>query len=266
MHQNDKAIETSSASQQNLADPTEIVLRLSPRQQVALHRLFDGATIRDAAEAAGVDRRSVHRWIREDYNFCAAYNDWRRELLSSGRARALTMSDLALNTVKAAMEKGDGRLALRMAEKIGLLESGKIGSADPLELSRHLSIQQTRLGLKFIRAEKKLGLENGSNAIVNQRMDEWIAYSIDRRCRDDLERSPQGTPPRTHEETEAFESTLGIARLFVLVHAHHPKTPMEKKPPKWFGQWLSQQEPDTRSLDSAPPVCDPSPSPGAGVD
>jgi hypothetical protein len=201
MRQNDEAIETSSPSQQILADPTEIVLHLSARQQVALQRLFDGATIRDAAEAAGVNRRSLHRWIREDHDFSAAYNDWRRELLSSGRARALAMSDLALNTVKAAMEKGDGRLALRMAEKIGLLQSGKLGPIDPLEISRHQAIRQTRMGLKFKEIEKDLGLANGSNAVVNQRLDEWIAFSIDRRCRDDFNRSPQGTPPRNHEET-----------------------------------------------------------------
>jgi len=61
--------------------------RLRSVQQAALRLLAAGQTIEEAAEAAGVDRRTVSRWIHEDAEFGAAYNLWRRETLESGRAK-----------------------------------------------------------------------------------------------------------------------------------------------------------------------------------
>lgn len=45
-------------------DPTQVsdpVSRLTPAQQLALHHLAAGASIRDAASGAGVGRRTMHR-------------------------------------------------------------------------------------------------------------------------------------------------------------------------------------------------------------
>ena len=48
--------------------------RLKPRQQAVLERLLAGETVTAAARAAKVDRSTVHRWLKEDYTFGAAYN------------------------------------------------------------------------------------------------------------------------------------------------------------------------------------------------
>ena len=48
--------------QQN-ASPSEPALE--PKQVRALERLLAGSTVAQAAEAAGVDRSTVHRWLRD---------------------------------------------------------------------------------------------------------------------------------------------------------------------------------------------------------
>jgi hypothetical protein len=57
---------------------------LKLNQTIALEHLFAGKTVTKAAEAAGVDRTTVHRWLREDWAFQAAYHrtqrDYRREV------------------------------------------------------------------------------------------------------------------------------------------------------------------------------------------
>jgi transposase-like protein len=44
---------------------------LSPNQLKALAAMATGATVTAAAEHAGVDRTTLHRWIREDPGFQA---------------------------------------------------------------------------------------------------------------------------------------------------------------------------------------------------
>jgi hypothetical protein len=53
---------------------------LSPTQETGLAALLTGATVTAAADAAGVDRATVHRWLKDDFTFLVAYNRGRREL------------------------------------------------------------------------------------------------------------------------------------------------------------------------------------------
>jgi transposase-like protein len=45
---------------------------LTPAQDTAIVALLAGKTITDAATAAGVDRATVHRWLKDDLAFLAA--------------------------------------------------------------------------------------------------------------------------------------------------------------------------------------------------
>ena len=44
---------------------------LSPTQLIALECLLAGQSMIDSAAAAGVDRSTLHRWLRNDFNFQA---------------------------------------------------------------------------------------------------------------------------------------------------------------------------------------------------
>src|SRR5437899_2928013 len=55
---------------------------LSPAQQRAIARLTSGSTVAGAAEAAGVGRTTLYRWLKEDAAFIAAYNAWQRDVMA----------------------------------------------------------------------------------------------------------------------------------------------------------------------------------------
>ena len=87
---------------------------LSPVQEVAMQRLIAGSSIQQAARAAHVDRRTLSRWLHNDPYFAAAFAAWQREVVASGRARVLAMTDIALDAVQNAILQGDGRVALQV--------------------------------------------------------------------------------------------------------------------------------------------------------
>jgi hypothetical protein len=60
---------------------------LTPIQETAIASLLAGKTVTDAAADAGVDRATVHRWLREHFGFRAALNAGRRELRKSVQTR-----------------------------------------------------------------------------------------------------------------------------------------------------------------------------------
>ncbi len=131
---------------------------LSPPQLTALAELLAGRTVTDAATAAGVDRVTLHRWLREDHSFRAAWNRARRELQNAMQTRLLTLAEKAADCVGKAIEHGDGKTALALLRGLGLLpgESPKIGSDDAAELAEDAQIweseKQSRLERRRILA------------------------------------------------------------------------------------------------------------------
>ena len=95
---------------------------LSPTQQKALSALGEGATITAAADAAGVDRTTVHRWPREDFAFQADWNRLRAEIRKDNVARIEHLADSAFDAVRTAIEEGDARIAVTVLKGIGLLD------------------------------------------------------------------------------------------------------------------------------------------------
>jgi hypothetical protein len=138
--QEENSIASDSARQDSAPIPSRAVVRrreptkpgqLTPVQQLAMQRLVAGGSIAQAAEAARVDRRTVYRWLQADPHFASAYATWQREMIASGRARVLAMTDLALDTVQNAMLRGDLRAALEVAKATGAMDAPQPGTTDP---------------------------------------------------------------------------------------------------------------------------------------
>jgi DNA-binding LacI/PurR family transcriptional regulator len=92
-----------------------------------------GATVSAAAEAAGVSRETVHRWLRNDWQFRASLNRARRELQESVNARLLACSHKAADNIAQAIESGDVRLSLVILRGLGALSGNPptLGTDDP---------------------------------------------------------------------------------------------------------------------------------------
>ena len=96
---------------------------LSPAQQKALLALLEGQTVTAAAQAAGVDRTTVHRWLRHSKHraFRAALEEGRRELRRAMSARLLALLPKAADCLDAALAEGDSKAALALLKGLGFL-------------------------------------------------------------------------------------------------------------------------------------------------
>jgi hypothetical protein len=76
---------------------------VTPAQEIALARLAAGATVSAAAEAAGVNRCTIHRWMNRDADFFAELNRARWEHREELRGAAQNLAARALCTLSDAL-------------------------------------------------------------------------------------------------------------------------------------------------------------------
>ena len=119
--------------QQNATDPEHSGHELSQPQVKALSQLGGGATITAAAKTAGVDRTTVHRWLREDATFQAARNRLHADMRREAAARLDHLAETALSTLQNALEAGDARAAIAILKGAGMLDGQRptIGPEEP---------------------------------------------------------------------------------------------------------------------------------------
>ena len=110
---------------------------LTPNQDKALAALLAGKSVTDAAAAAEVDRTTVHRWLKDDFGFRAAFNRERHRLREAMQSRLMTLAEKAMECVERSIADGDGKAALALLKGLGLLpgEPPNIGSEDPADLA-----------------------------------------------------------------------------------------------------------------------------------
>ena len=113
---------------------------LEPAQITAVEALLAGKTVTDAAAAAGVDRATVHRWLREDYPFQAAINAGRRELRDATYGRLERLAVKAADCLEKAIEGGDVKAALEIVKGMGILAPDPIGSENAAELAEEADV------------------------------------------------------------------------------------------------------------------------------
>src|SRR5690242_634907 len=73
------------------------------RQSRALIMITRGEGMAAAAESAGVDRRTLHRWMTQDAGFMAALDRWRMQTRIEAEDELLKMSHRAAACVNTAM-------------------------------------------------------------------------------------------------------------------------------------------------------------------
>jgi hypothetical protein len=100
---------------------SEAVSQLTPAQTIALQKLTGGLPLSVAADAAGVNRSTVYRWLEKDPAFKAAYRDWRTELARLAHARLMALSEAAVDAVAQAVEGGDARMAMTVLQRMGMM-------------------------------------------------------------------------------------------------------------------------------------------------
>jgi hypothetical protein len=117
---------------------------VSPSQLIALECLLAGQNMIDSALAAGVDRSTLHRWLRNDFNFQAALNRGRRDLQENFSHRLDRLNIDAAACVGRAVHEGDVKAALEVLKRLGTLAKSAVGSDDPAVLQSQTESEARR--------------------------------------------------------------------------------------------------------------------------
>jgi hypothetical protein len=182
----------------------DILAKLSAAKQAALQALAGGAKKVEAARTSGVCPRTIYRWIKHDIHFKAAFEGWRSQLLELGRARALGMSGLALDTLDSAMEKGDARTAFNVAKSLGLFRQERPGPDTPGEVARERARAEKIKRIKIVTRHRKL-----EEAAFRDFRISHTVYDIDDRIwllMIDRKRALKEEPEATRREREEIQA------------------------------------------------------------
>ncbi len=98
-------------------------------QLTAIDGIVSGKSITAAAHAAGIDRGTLHRWLRDDPTFRAVYHERRADLVASAQGRLLTIVEKATATAEQAIGAGNVGGA-DVAQTMGLLAPARVEPDD----------------------------------------------------------------------------------------------------------------------------------------
>ena len=113
---------------------------LSQKQQAALAELQRGATFKVAAEAAGVNRVTLYRWVKSDPSFRAAYNAWEQETCESARARLVLAADSAVSKIVRCLDT-DAKFAFQVLKELGIFRQRAAGQIDPQRVRQEIELE-----------------------------------------------------------------------------------------------------------------------------
>jgi transposase-like protein len=125
---------------------------LGQTQEAALAALRTGSTYRQAAEAAGVSRPTIYRWMQSDPHFRAAYNAWKQEQTESARGRLLKMADQAVDVLEQGLRANDRHVAMQVLKGTGALRQGRREATDPKVLKLQMDLLRFRDEYRAARA------------------------------------------------------------------------------------------------------------------
>ena len=117
---------------------------VNDRQSIAIDTLISGATHREAAQAAGVQRSTVTGWCNHNIVFIAEWNQRRRQRLAASGERLHQTMSAALDTLAASINGGDTDTALGLIRLVGvehLLRAARPGPTTPLGVHARLAEQ-----------------------------------------------------------------------------------------------------------------------------
>ena len=138
------------------AEEVQELEQLPTGQRSALQLLFSGKSVSETARLVGVSRMTLHRWLKSDPVFQAAYNEWHEQMEESGRSRLLMLTDKATDAVEKALAGGDARTALQLLKGMGLIKAKAVGPTDPEEVERVGELEKKKRELSLTREERNV--------------------------------------------------------------------------------------------------------------
>lgn len=162
---------------------------IDAQKQRAILLLLEGSTVSKTAEAVGVDRSTLHRWLREP-RFVAERNRLAKEAREACQERLRYLAGTAVEVVAQAVEAGNLKAALNLIKIVGL---GNIDKPDETTDEKKIICRQ-----------------------VEQ-------YAMENLLRNPFDRQRFGSKPPLHNEN--FVETLAL--ILEELNARHSPPPSE---------------------------------------
>lgn len=124
---------SQNATPQDTATETEPCL--SQQQVVALQRLAGGDTVTAAAQAAGVARETVHRWLRDDAAFLTTLNRAKAEIRDAAERTLLVVVQQATANLMNAVEGGNLQASVAVLKDLAFSRAKSPRSVPPIQSS-----------------------------------------------------------------------------------------------------------------------------------
>jgi hypothetical protein len=186
---------------------------LPPQQETALELLRNGASLSDAARDAGVDRRTLYRWLHSNPVFRAAYNQWQNEVYEYGRAKMISLIGVAAAAVENDLKNGNGKLGLQLLDKMNVFKKRKRCPSDPNDIRRLTDIRDFTRRSKLDQAEREAELQDKRRRKDDQEYDKGLAKLV----KSKVQQGPEGEwhrlprdakPPDPLPKTSSLIETL----------------------------------------------------------
>ena len=162
---------------------------IDAQKQRAIRLLLEGNCVSKTAETVGVDRSTIHRWVREP-KFIAERNRLAKEARDACQERLRHLAGTAVEVVAQALEEGNLKAALSIIKIVGL------GNID------------------------KLDETTDEKQIVCRQVEQ---YAMENLLRNPFDRQRFGSKPPLHNEN--FVETLAL--ILEELNARHSPPPSE---------------------------------------
>jgi len=96
---------------------------LTPRQEQGITALLVQGSLQAAAEASGVNEKTLRRWLREDTAFQAAYREARRAVVQHAITQVQQATGEAVETLRGVMQDAEAPASARVSAAKAVLET-----------------------------------------------------------------------------------------------------------------------------------------------
>lgn len=96
---------------------------LTPRQEQGITALLVRGSLQAAAEASGVNEKTLRRWLREDLAFQAAYREARRQVVQQAIGQVQQATGEAVETLRKVRKDRKATASARVTAAKAILET-----------------------------------------------------------------------------------------------------------------------------------------------
>src|SRR5262245_18685466 len=104
---------------------------LTPRQEQGITALLVQGSLQAAAEASGVNEKTLRRWLREDMTFQVAYREVWRQVVQQAIVQVQQATGEAVATLRQVLRATDAPASARVTAAKAILET-RIGNMNGL--------------------------------------------------------------------------------------------------------------------------------------